>query len=200
MRRQEILDAAARIALQEGLSGITVRRVAREAGIKSGLVTHYFPVVDGLISEAFVQLAGAEREAVEARAEEGGTSVERMRRTIDAYSVAERDPLGLLWLDAWRQAADRPLLREAVVAQMELDLAGMERIVSAGVASGEFRIDDSTTAVAMRILALLDGQTASSAIREALAHSTLDYPTVADLLIATAERELGLEPGALGAV
>jgi len=196
-RRQEIIDAAGSIALSEGLSSVTARRVASFVGIGSGLITHYFSGIDELVSAAFSQVVAAEREAIATRVAEFPTATERLRETISAYTTPTRDPLGLLWLDAWRQAADRPAVRTAVVEQMELDLADMRDTIEAGVSSGEFDLQDPSAVVAMRILALLDGQVAASAVRGALVDSSLDYPAVEGLLTATTERELGLSPGAL---
>lgn len=196
-RRQEIVDAAAAIALDEGLSAISARRVARRADIPSGLVTHYFATIEELTATAFVQVVSAERDDIRARARQAPSALAQLQTTIAAYVDPGRDPIGLLWLDAWRQAADRPGLRAAVIDQMERDVADMQEIIATGIASGEFRTDDAPAVVAMRILALLDGQTAASAIRTALGDSTLDYPAVEHLLIVTAERELGLAPGVL---
>ena len=198
-RHREILDAAARVGLTEGLSRITARRVAQEIGVRPGLVTHYFPAIDELITAAFVMLSVAEREEIRARGAGESTAVGRIRLVIDGFTAVspERDAFNLLWLDALRQAADRPLLRDAVTAQMESDIELMENLISAGMAEGEFDVSDSAATVAMRILALVDAQLASSAVRGALSHSSLDYPAVEEMLVATAERELGLQAGAL---
>ncbi|MGN6762441.1 MAG: TetR family transcriptional regulator [Leifsonia sp.] len=196
-RRQEIIDAASAIALEEGLTGITARRVAGYIGVGSGLVTHYFSGIDELVSAAFSQVVSTERDAISEKVAELPTATERLRATIACYTTPSRDPLGLLWLDAWRQAADRPAIRAAVVEQMELDLADMKATIEAGAASGEFDLQDPSSVVAMRVLALLDGQVAASAVRGALVESSLDYPAVEGLLAATTERELGLPAGAL---
>jgi AcrR family transcriptional regulator len=41
-RRTMILDAAKRVALLEGLNGLTVRRIAAEAQVSTGQVHHHF--------------------------------------------------------------------------------------------------------------------------------------------------------------
>ena len=198
-RRQEIIDAAAAIALTETLNAITARRVATYVGVGYGLVTHYFSAIDELVAAAFSQVVATERLAIAQRVGHLPTATERLRETIAAYTSPTRDPLSLLWLDAWRQAADRPVVRTAVVRQMELDLTDMTAIIEGGSANGEFRLQDAPSVVAMRILALLDGQVAASAVRSALADSSLDYPAVEGLLAASTERELGLPHGTLRA-
>jgi AcrR family transcriptional regulator len=42
-RREEILQAAMRVALAEGLAAMTVRRIAAEAGVATGQVHHHLP-------------------------------------------------------------------------------------------------------------------------------------------------------------
>lgn len=48
-RRDEILAAAYRVAARERLTGLTVRGVAAEAGVSSGLVLFYFASKDALL-------------------------------------------------------------------------------------------------------------------------------------------------------
>ncbi|WP_139058538.1 TetR/AcrR family transcriptional regulator, partial [Streptomyces prasinopilosus] len=59
-RRNEIVTTAARIGLTEGLECVTLRRVADELGVQSGLVGHYFPAADKLVAEAFTSATMAE--------------------------------------------------------------------------------------------------------------------------------------------
>lgn len=55
-----MVDAAASVALAEGLEGIALRRIGERLDVRPGLVGHYFPVVDELVAEAFGQAVGAE--------------------------------------------------------------------------------------------------------------------------------------------
>ena len=41
-RREAILQAAMRVALNEGFTGMTVRRIAAEANVAAGQVHHHF--------------------------------------------------------------------------------------------------------------------------------------------------------------
>lgn len=196
-RRNEIVEAAASLGLKEGLGRITARRVAERVGVRPGLVMHYFSTVDGLIAAAFALLAVKERDTVTSIAAEEPTCTAQILTMLRLYTDSSRDSMGLLWLDAWRQAADRRMVREAVIEQMEQDVAQLEEVIRAGVSSGEFKVD-APPRTAIRILALLDGQAAATAVRAALAESSLDYPAVREMLLTTAERELGLFPGTFG--
>lgn len=50
-RREEILRAAYTVAARERLTGLTIRQVAAEAGISTGLVFFYFENKDALLTE-----------------------------------------------------------------------------------------------------------------------------------------------------
>ena len=55
-RRKMILDAAKRLALQDGLNGLTVRRIASEAQVSTGQVHHHFESSSHLKAEVFIAL------------------------------------------------------------------------------------------------------------------------------------------------
>ncbi len=59
-RREEIVAAASRLAVAEGLERLTLRRVAEALGVVPGLVNHYFPVADDLVAAAFGFAAAAD--------------------------------------------------------------------------------------------------------------------------------------------
>ncbi|MFD4831398.1 TetR family transcriptional regulator [Streptomyces uncialis] len=59
-RRHEIIRAAARVGLAEGLECVTLRRIADELGVQPGLVGHYFPAADTLVADAFTSATMAE--------------------------------------------------------------------------------------------------------------------------------------------
>ena len=49
-RREQILDEAARLILDEGLYAVTMERLARDVGISKGLVYNYFATRDALLA------------------------------------------------------------------------------------------------------------------------------------------------------
>ncbi len=76
-RQQAMLEAAARLLIDEGPAAITHRRVAAEAGLPSGSANYYFPTKDGLYAAA-VRAAEAVRGESARRYAEG---IARRRRT-----------------------------------------------------------------------------------------------------------------------
>ena len=61
-RRQDILDAAMRIVVRDGVRGVRHRAVAAEAGVPLSATTYYFKDIDDLLTDAFCQYV--ERSAV----------------------------------------------------------------------------------------------------------------------------------------
>ncbi|VDZ78933.1 TetR family transcriptional regulator [Salmonella bongori] len=55
-RREVILQAAMRVALEEGFAAMTVRRIASEADVAAGQVHHHFSSAGELKALAFVHL------------------------------------------------------------------------------------------------------------------------------------------------
>ncbi|WP_024440563.1 MULTISPECIES: TetR/AcrR family transcriptional regulator [unclassified Mycobacterium] len=76
--RTRLIEATAKLMLDEGYAAATSRRIAAEAGVKQALVYYYFPSMDDLFVE--VLRSGAE------------VSLARMRDALNAD-----DPLLTLW-------------------------------------------------------------------------------------------------------
>ncbi|MCI3907544.1 TetR/AcrR family transcriptional regulator [Streptomyces spectabilis] len=191
-RRAEIVVAAARVALAEGLECITLRRIAEELDVRPGLISHYFPAVDDLVAEAYGTAAGSELDELLPADRADATCTRHLARFF-ALAVGEAfDDLSRLWLNARHLSRYRPALRARVTAQEAAWRDRLEGHIRDGVARGEFRTDDPMV-TAMRILVVLDGLGALVNSGDALDSP----PEVLCLPAITAERELGLEPGAL---
>lgn len=192
-RRAEIVGTAARIALEEGLERITLRRVADDLGVRPGLIGHYFPAADDLVSEAFTHAAGKERAALLPDEEAGLAPVDRLARFLVRLTDGEFVDLGRLWLNARHVSRFKPGLRAAVRAQESLTRDALTALVDEGVRAGEFTTDDPL-GVTLHILVNVDGLGAYSND-----DVPFDHPALHDMSIGTAERLLGLPPGTLRA-
>lgn len=192
-RRQEIIVAASRIAVGEGLERVTAKRVAAELGVVPGLINHYFGSVDDLVAAAFGQAAETERAILFGAAAHGTTPLEVLTRLFAGFLHPDRDPVSLLWLDAWQASRRRPALLAEVVRQMDADTARLAELITFGIEAGSLAPVDARSA-ALGIMALIDGLSIRAATR---AH--IDYTAVAELVVRTIEGELGLAPGELAA-
>ncbi|MFZ3005436.1 MAG: TetR/AcrR family transcriptional regulator [Phenylobacterium sp.] len=94
-RREQLMAVAARIIVQDGLHALTIKRVARDAGLTAPRAYHFFPTVDVLMAA----LARRELQAIRtARAHRINTAerpAERLRLSTVTYlrQVAERGVL-----------------------------------------------------------------------------------------------------------
>ena len=190
-RREEIIAAASRLAVAEGLERLTLRRVAEELGVVPGLVNHYFSVADDLVAAGFGFAAAAERESILRGIDPQAPPLAQMRYIMAHLLDDSADETSLLWLDAWQATRNRPLLRAEVAAQMRCWQDGMISVIRRGVAAGVFGVTDPRR-TAVRIMALIDGFSVQAAMR-----SQIVYDAVRDLVFETVARELGLPPGAL---
>ncbi len=191
-RRTAIVDAALSVMRRKGIAATTVRDVAQEMGTSPGLVHHYFDSMDSLLATAFERAAGEGYETTKAAIAAADTPIERIRATFSTYTRTEQDWAFQLWLDAWAEAARRPVLQ---ATSQRLNVAWQQMVVEViadGAAAGVFTCEDPEAA-AWRIMSLLDG----------LALQTVAHPTAVDRAavvgwsLGYAESELGLESGTL---
>jgi AcrR family transcriptional regulator len=63
-RRDQVVEAAFRVIARDGLSGTSMRAVAKEAGCTIGLINHWFSSRDDLIEATFDQAITMEMERV----------------------------------------------------------------------------------------------------------------------------------------
>ena len=106
-----LLDAAERLLVDVGYSGITTRRLADEAGVNHGLVHYYFGSIENLLVRTLVRfterLIDRQREMYSADV----PFIEKWR-TAMRYLVEEDVRYEKVWLELQALAWNRPELRE----------------------------------------------------------------------------------------
>jgi len=190
-RRAEIVTAATRIALRDGLESVTLRSIGDELDVAGSLINHYFDSVDYLLAEAFAAAATAELGSVFDVAEPEPDPVATLTRVLAHISGEDRAEMNLLWIDAWHLGRRRPALHLEVVRQTDAWTNRLADVIEAGVEAGLFRAGDPET-VAAQIMAVVDGLTVQSTLR-----GTIGYDAVARLGYSVAEAQLGLDEGTL---
>jgi AcrR family transcriptional regulator len=122
---QALLEAAERVLERDGLSGLTLRAVAREAGVSHAAPTHHFGDLSGLLSElaaiGFRQFNVAMTAAGEANTSPMDKAPARAKAYV-AYAQAHPGMYGLMFRTE-RLDMSRPALREAASASFA-ELAG----------------------------------------------------------------------------
>jgi len=190
-RRAEIVDAAARVALDEGLECITLRRVGDELGVRPSTIGHYFPVVEELVAEAFGYVAEAELSSLIPHDDDISAKSQLAQLLSRALSPDYHD-VNRLWINARHLARYRPQLRERVITQGDRWRERLTQILQTGCHTGEFTAQDPEV-VALKILVVVDGVSAD------LNADPKFPPGVFDMIYDIAEAELGQPRGTLRA-
>jgi AcrR family transcriptional regulator len=183
VRRQEILDAATSLSIERGSASISVRDVAERASVAPGLIHHYFPSLDALITESFGSWADEILTRLRQQAE--GVSP----RTGLALVVTNLTPEERIWNDALTTSSRFSQLNQRARELSIEYLAHVESLIRAGIDEGVFRCDDPTLA-AWRLILMLDGLVAMVHIIKIIEPSQI--PLIVGPVV---EEQLQLEPG-----
>ncbi|MDQ0030459.1 TetR/AcrR family transcriptional regulator [Arthrobacter bambusae] len=163
-RAAEIADAAREIALEQGLSAITLRNVAARVGVASGLVAHYQPTVDALVAGVFAAIVAEETEEVSGLLDGLPTPSERLGMLLETLMDGSRLDVTAIWVEAWTLGRRNEALAACVREQMDAWQAVVQRVVEAGIEAGEFETSDAPS-VAWQILGMVDGLNAQALVR-----------------------------------
>jgi AcrR family transcriptional regulator len=157
-RRAQVLQAAKACIVALGYERVTVRDVARAAGVSTGTIVHYFGDKDSVLEAALLSKVQETGIAFRAALANARTALERLECLVEASLPANdevRDEWRL-WLTFWGEATRNERLRAVSTQQHRSWTRFLERIIQSGVAAGEFApVDPGTTAT--QIAALIDG-------------------------------------------
>ena len=127
--RDALLEAAERVLERDGLAGLTLRAVAREAGVSHAAPTHHFGDLTGLVSElaaiGFRQFNVAMAEAGAKQGSLNDRATARAKAYV-AYAQAHPGMYGLMFRTE-RLDYSRPSLHEAA----EASFAGLAGAIAA---------------------------------------------------------------------
>lgn len=141
--RRQFLDCARRVHARDGAAGLTMRRLAEEAGYSPGTIYLYFPgrqhLLRELWSEDLTALLAAMRAAVQAagpdRPEAPGGSLVALFTAYVTFWWQRQDPFRALFLEADRQYVREreAFAADPVVTEVNTFLTGQVREVLARV-------------------------------------------------------------------
>ena len=189
-RAAEIADAAHELALEQGLSAVTLRAVAARVDVAPALVAHYEPDMQALIASTFASIVAAELAEVDALVAGLPTPRERLAAMLATLLDGSRDDVTVIWVEAWAMGRRNEALAASVRDEMDAWQAMIRGVVEAGVASGDFETDDAAAA-AWQLLGMIDGLNAQALVRWG------DAADRGSLISHAVEGMLGLERGAL---
>ncbi|MET6596310.1 TetR family transcriptional regulator [Citrobacter portucalensis] len=153
-RREVILQAAKRVALEEGFSAMTVRRIAAEAHVATGQVHHHFASAGELKSQVFVRLI---RTLLDAELVSEDASFRERLHAMLGSEDGGLEPYIKLWREAQVVAGKDPEIKSAYLLTMRMWHEETANIITQGQKAGEFSSAPDAADVAWRLIALVCG-------------------------------------------
>lgn len=104
VRRQALIEATARCLAEKGVGGTSVRAICAQAGVSSGLLTHYFDGVDALVLATYADVGAKVSAAIDSAVEAAGADPrDRLRACLQAnFHAPILDPdLLATWIAFW---------------------------------------------------------------------------------------------------
>ena len=170
IRREQICRAAATVISREGFAGTTMRMVAEEAGVSTGMLNHYFANRQDLLEQALVFVS----ERAQARMRESIDGIPAGRARLAALldsALAEGqevDETWRVWINAYGEAVRLAGLRHTIDSRLsswyELIDKALEGLVPPeqnGAIPWSWRFDALLNGLALQALtsdAALDGE------------------------------------------
>lgn len=160
-RRGAFIEATLRCLAEHGPHGTTVRRIAAEAAVAPGLLTHYFSGKDALVAEAYRTLATRILDDVARPVDDAGKSpAARLSAFIRAsFREPNLDP-GLLrvWIGFWSHVLTDRRARATHAETYGRYRATLEGFIAAALTSERRAADRLRVShLAIGVSALLDG-------------------------------------------
>jgi AcrR family transcriptional regulator len=137
IRREQICRAAAKIISEHGFAGTTMRMVAEEAGVSTGMLNHYFSNRMEMLEETLLFVSTRQQER-EARSMEGIEPGERRLRALIASvlpSDQETNEAWRVWIAAHGASVRLPQLRRLMASRNQLWSEILQRGLEGVVAS-----------------------------------------------------------------
>lgn len=187
IRRDQICRAAAAVVAREGYAGTTMRLVAEEAGVSTGMLNHYFANRADLLTQALVHVSERSQER-HVRAIEGiPPGVERLEALLDSVLASDEEAreADRVWINATGEAVHLPELRRTI----ELRLGRWFELVDVALEGLVEPEPPPAIPWAWRVDALLTGLNTASLTSEAELESERIRDEVVRMVLAGGGRE-----------
>ncbi|MBH8613195.1 TetR family transcriptional regulator C-terminal domain-containing protein, partial [Pseudomonas mohnii] len=157
-RRELLIAATLRCLGRDGHAGISVRRIATEAGVSVGLLNHHFGSIDALIADTYQKLASELTTALLQEIEQAGTPAQKMDAfLVGSFSPRVMDPKLLgVWVVFWSLIRHSEYVSQSHAKTYGAYLDLLCQLLDGMADSEGFRIHDTRLA-AIGLSAMLDG-------------------------------------------
>ena len=112
VRRQQLIDATLQSIAEQGLQSTTINSISKNAGMSSGIISHYFGGKQGLIEASVRYLLNSLKHNLLQRTDGGCTPQERLMYIVEANFavVQQKRDTTRTWLSFWAQSMHDPQL------------------------------------------------------------------------------------------
>ncbi|MBO2521416.1 MAG: TetR family transcriptional regulator [Firmicutes bacterium] len=157
-RRQELAEATWRLIRREGLEAVSVRKVAREAGVSPGSLRHYFTSQSELLAYA-LRMVGERIEQRIRSLEPGQTLEDHVQALIEQVLPLdeERATEAVIWLAFVGKALVDPELAKLATETHNALYHLFHQLIKAMVRHGALPRETDVELEARRLHALVDG-------------------------------------------
>ena len=161
-KRPLILQAATEVFAEQGFASVTVAEIADHAGIGKGTVYEYFSSKDELLFAVFKWMNDKIFERIRSLLDEGGSTRERLQRLLDlgAQISLEQVEMQAVVLDFWSTSRGTKVeerYNQACLTTFRAYRRLVADVIHEGQTTGELRSDVDPEAVAVMVVAAMDG-------------------------------------------
>lgn len=120
IRREQICRAAAVVVAREGFAGSTMRMVAEEAGVSTGMLNHYFANRQDLLTQALVFVSERTQERYRVAIEDLPAGRARLHALLDSALADDEQMVETwrVWINAYGEAVRLPELRHTIESRL----------------------------------------------------------------------------------
>jgi TetR/AcrR family transcriptional repressor of bet genes len=120
IRREQICRAAAAVIAREGFAGSTMRMVAEEAGVSTGMLNHYFSNRQDLLTQALLFVSERAQSTMRDAIADVPAGWQRLRALLDSALFEEEHATEtwLVWINAYGEAVRLPELRHTIESRL----------------------------------------------------------------------------------
>ncbi|HSM16634.1 MAG TPA: TetR family transcriptional regulator [Gemmatimonadales bacterium] len=160
--RERVLRAALRVFSRAGFSASRLEDIAREASVTRGAIYHHFNSKEGLYRALVAERSVGINRLAEAVVTEGGSPLETLRRLLTgSFTLLANDPEYRALLELTLTKVEfteglQSITAESVEGRRQL-VAYLEKLLSLGIETGEFRSDLAVRPAAYAIVSFMNG-------------------------------------------
>lgn len=194
-RRQEIADALRRVMATEGYERATIQRIAKEAGLASGLVHYHFEDKAEILALLVDSLVARFEARIARRGKGGETAIEQLDRLLEGL-LARGETEDLEAVRCWTLVGAQAVKDADVRVPYERHLTTLTDRIAALIVTAchdDDRSGEGARAMAGALVALTEGYFALAAVSPALvatgSASAMAKRTLRGLLAAQPQKE-----------